>query len=183
MSSDFIDDLLNALTRVVTPDPGRLKEVLIISGMPEKTANLRYLAYNSQMLADRNRTVQFSAVAVLNNRRANHWRHGEIPKQISRVIFNRRWTFNPLDLFLNNLRCHGRLMDVIAASPARYTLFGILRTASDARPVDGAPIFDRISPVVAIPELDPAGIDIVKEFEHANEIRKTQIVGLPLYRR
>ena len=83
MSHDFIEDLRHALNRVVTADISKLKEILIISGMPEETENLRYMSFNRQIITEENRTMEFSAVAVINNRRAVHWRLEGYKKKIS----------------------------------------------------------------------------------------------------
>ena len=111
MGRDFIDDLLQALERVIPPDHKGLKEVLIVSGMPEATENLRYLSFNRQMVDEGDRCLEFSAVAVINNRRIPQWRLAGFRMQLSRLIFSAKWTRNPLDLFLNNLRCNEMLMD------------------------------------------------------------------------
>ena len=73
VSHDFIEDLIHGLDRVITPDAVMLREVLILSGMPRKTENLRYMSYNRQVETARNRVAIFSAVAVINNRRAQKW--------------------------------------------------------------------------------------------------------------
>ena len=65
MGANFIDDLLQAVHRVFTPDGSSLKEILIISGMPEETQNLRYLSYNRQVVEDDAVKTSFSAVAFV----------------------------------------------------------------------------------------------------------------------
>lgn len=183
MSHNFIDDLLCALDRVLTPDAGYLKDILIISGMPEKTANLRYLAFNRQVFEEEGRRREFSAVAVLNNRRAEKWRHRGLHKKISRLVFHSRWTFNPLDLFLNGIRCHSRLMDTIAAAPGRYTLLGILQTTEMRGPFDSRSRRHCIRPILAMPGIGNGDLKTVVAFEMENEICKSGFRIMPLYRR
>jgi len=65
---DYIDQLVHAIDRVVTPDAASLREILFVAGMPERTQNLRYLGYNRHIIAEEFRTLEFSAVAVINNR-------------------------------------------------------------------------------------------------------------------
>ena len=64
-----------------------------------------------QMVDEGDRCLEFSAVAVINNRRIPQWRLAGFRMQLSRLIFSAKWTRNPLDLFLNNLRCNEMLMD------------------------------------------------------------------------
>ncbi len=127
MNHDFIDDLLDALNRVMTPDVPVLKEILIVCGMPEKTASLRYLSLNRQGWNKENRSFEFSAVAVINNRRATRWRLEGYHKKLSQIVFNNRWTRNSLDLFTNNLRCNPEMVDILSAANGNYTLLGILK--------------------------------------------------------
>ena len=183
MSRDFIDELMDALNRVVTPDAAPLKEVLILSGMPEETQNLRYLSFNRQVVEDGDRTFEFSGVAVLNNRRAASWRLEGLQKKISRIIFSTRWTFNPLDLFLNNLRCNPAMMDILAGAAGNYTLMGLIQTGK----VYGTGFYQHeflnIHPVIAVPGIDDASLKTVADFEEANIIRKITIKGITLYRK
>jgi hypothetical protein len=182
MSHDFIDDLIKAVNRVMAPDAADLRDVLIVSGMPEKTENLRYLAYNRHVEADKGRTLEFSAVAVLNNRRIPRWRLAGPWKRISQAVFSTRWTRNPLDLFLNGLRVHPEVTDLLAALPADYTLLGILTLEE----VKGRGLIRRIArqvrPVVAAPGLEAAGLKRVEAFETANTIHQTRMIGYPLER-
>lgn len=183
MGHNFIIDILNALQRVAKLDTDLLREVLIISGMPDATQNLRYIGYNQQIVAEENRTLQFSAVAVINNRRARHWQLTGYQKKISRVVFSTKWTRNPLDLFLNNLRCQPDMMALLMSCDGTYTLLGILQTEK----VVGRGIFKQrlqfVQPVVAVPGLNAQTQATVAAFEAANEIRKTRVIGLPFYRK
>jgi hypothetical protein len=183
MGHNFINDILNALQRVATLDTELLREVLIISGMPEETQNLRYMGYNHQIVAEENRTLEFSAVAVINNRRVQQWELRGYQKKVSRVVFSAKWTRNPLDLYLNNLRCHPDMMALLMSCEASYTLLGILQTEK----VVGRGFFKQrlqfIQPVVAIPGLNEQTQAMVAAFEAANEIRKTRVMGLPFYRK
>lgn len=183
MSRDFIDELLNALNRVVTPDVPALREVLIVSGMPMGTENLRYLSFNRQTVTSENRKTDFSAVAVINNRRAAHWRLRGYHKKVSQVVFSTRWTRNPLDLFLNNLRCDPDMMNLLASSASDYTLLGILQV--DEKRGGGLlkRKFRHVRPVVAVPGFDRDKLEKVIAFERSNEIRKIRIRGFPLYRK
>ena len=127
MSQNFINDLTSALERIIRPDIALLKEILIVGGMPEKTENLRYLGFNRHVVQDgEDRTLEFSAVAMLNNRRIDKWRLAGYKKKVSQVVFSTRWTRNPLDLFMNALRCDDEIMDIFDSSSAPYTLLGIL---------------------------------------------------------
>jgi hypothetical protein len=183
MVRNFIEELIDAVNRVLTLDTALLKEVLIVCGMPEKTQNLRYLNFNRQLVAQENRTLEFSAVAVINNRRTANWALSGYRRKISQVVFSTRWTRNPLDLFLNNLRCSEALMEMLGSSSAGYTLLGILHI----REVQGTGILKRklhfIRPVVAVPRLNESELEKIKAFEAANEIQKTRILGLLFYRK
>jgi hypothetical protein len=182
MSHDFIDDLVQAVSRVMAPDVADLRDVLIVSGMPEKTENLRYLAYNRQVEAEKGRTLEFSAVAVLNNRRMPRWRLSGTWKKISQTIFSTAWTRNPLDLFLNSLRVHPEITDLLAALPADYSLIGILTIEEIKGRGLVRRIVRRVRPVVAAPGLDAAGLQRVEAFETATALHQTQMIGFPLER-
>jgi len=181
MSMDFISDLLDALKRVLEPDLEKLKEVLILSGMPTKTENLRYLSFNHHPILLNRRRCQFSAVAVLNNRRAMTWRLRGYRKRISQLIFHTRWTRNPLDFFLNNLRCDSRLMELLATSSCNYTLLGILQEGTSAANPVASTGYRWVRPVVAVPGLHGESLQVVESFENDNEIRQIQILGIPVY--
>lgn len=183
MNNDFIDDLIKAVTRVVTPNAPLLKEVLVIGGMPEPTQNIRYLSYNRHTAVERGRSCEFSAVAVINNRRAAEWQLSGYPKKISRWVFSSRWTRNPLDLFLNNLRCNPSAVAVLAGATSNYTLLGIL-TMTD---LHGSGMMHRRAqyscPVVAVPGIDAHALKTIQTFETANQIKKSGMIGLQLYRK
>jgi len=183
MGHNFISDIMDALKRVATLDMDLLREVLIISGMPEATQNLRYIGYNQQIVAEENRTLEFSAVAVINNRRVRQWQLEGYQKKLSRIVFSTKWTRNPLDLFLNNLRCQPDMMALLTSCEGNYTLLGILQTEK----VVGRGVFKQqlqfIQPVVAVPCLNTGAQATVAAFEAANEIRKTRVMGLPFYRK
>jgi hypothetical protein len=183
MNNDFIDDLIQAVSRVVTPNASLLKEVLVIGGMPESTQNLRYLSYNRHSSIDRGCACEFSAVAVINNRRARNWRLTGTPKNISRWVFSTRWTRNPLDLFLNNLRCDPSIMALLADAECHYTLLGILTMRDTHGAGPKHPAGQYICPVVALPGLDAVAIQTIQAFETANQIKKSGIIGLQLYRK
>lgn len=155
MGHDFVNDLVSALDRVITPDGHRLREVLIVSGMPEASENLRYLNFNRQVVDEDNRTLTFSAVAVINNRRISQWRLAGYQRSISQLVFSSRWTRNPLDLFLNRLRCHPELMDVLSSAPSRYTLLGILEIEETQGSGLSKRRYRHIRPVVAVPGAPP----------------------------
>jgi hypothetical protein len=183
MSNNFINDLIGALNRIVTPDIALLKEILIVGGMPEKTENLRYLSFNRYVHTKENKTIEFSAVAVLNNRRIEHWRLEGYHKKISQIVFSTRWTRNPLDLFLNNLRCDPGLMDIIGSASAHFSLLGILQVDE----VDNTGFLKRdvrtVRPVVVIPGLKEDDLKKVIEFETGNEIVKSKVRGILVYRK
>jgi len=183
MGHDFIEDLLDALKRVVVPDSEVLREILIVGGMPRNTQNLQYLSYNRQVTEDAGRTLILSAVAVINNRRVAKWRLKGYRQKLSQIVFDTRWTRNPLDLFLNNLRCDEEVMDILARAPGDYTLLGILQVEQK----EGSGLRSRkvrhLRPVVALPGLAPDDLEKVLAFETRNEIRKMKIRGLPVYRK
>jgi len=181
MGRDFIDDLLQALERGIPPDHKALKEVLIVSGMPETTENLRYLSFNRQVVDEGDRHLEFSAVAVINNRRIPQWRLAGFRMQLSRFIFSTKWTRNPLDLFLNNLRCSEALMDLLTEVRSNYTLLGILQIDSAEGQGLNRRQLRRVRPVLALPGLDEARITRVIHFEGANEMRKVKLAPFPLY--
>ena len=183
MSADFIDDLLKALERVGPLDSVSLKEILILCGMPESTQNLRYLNYNRQKVAESAHNSSYSAVAVLNNRRAHHWQLHGYTKKLSRIVFSTKWTRNPLDLFLNNLRCNPLVMEILASAEANFTLLGLLQIDD----IQGSGILKRrlryVRPVVTVPGLDPPELQEVVAFEKANVIKKARVKGIALYRK
>ena len=170
MKSNYIDDLIHAVTRVVTPNVPLLKEVLVIGGMPEKTQNLQYLSYNRNTTIAKGQSLEFSAVAVINNRRVDEWRLLGYSQKISRWVFSNRWTRNPLDLFLNNLRCDKAVMTVLDRAACNYTLLGIL-TVADLHSHRRA---QYICPVVAVPGIDADDIKSIQAFEKANQIKKNR---------
>jgi hypothetical protein len=181
MNSNYIDDLIRAVVRVVTPNVPLLKEVLVIGGMPEKTQNLQYLSYNRNTTIAKGRSLDFSAVAVINNRRADEWRLTGYSEKLSRWIFSNRWTRNPLDLFINNLRCDQAVMTVLDRADSNYTLLGIL-TVTD---LQGSGLIHRrgqyICPVLATPGVDADELKPIQAFETANQIKKTGLIGLRVY--
>ena len=183
MNNNFIDELIQAVTRVVKPNAPLLKDVLVIGGMPEQAQNLRYLSYNRHTTMEPGRSCEFSAVAVINNRRAGEWQLTGVPKKVSRWIFSTRWTRNPLDLFLNNLRCDPSVIAVLAGATSTYTLLGIL-TMTDFH---GSGLTNRraeyICPVVAVPGIDADALKTIQVFESGNQIKKSGMIGLQLYRK
>jgi hypothetical protein len=183
MKHNYVDDLIQSVSRVVKPNVGLLKEVLVIGGMPDETQNLQYLSYNRDTTIARDRCCEFSAVAVINNRRVGEWQLSGYPKKISRWIFSDRWTRNPLDLFLNNLRCDPSVTAVLNMATSDYTLLGILATTD----LHGSGLINRrahyISPVVAIPDLDADELRSIQAFEAANQIKKSGLIGLHVYRK
>ena len=168
MHLDFLDDLLSALDRLVPMDPEPLREILILSGMPEETENLRYLAYNRQVIQQADRNLEFSAMAVINNRRIARWRMQGFRRTLSRIVFHPLWTrHSPMDLFLNTLRNEPRMMDLMAASRKDYTLFGILQIEQ----IQTNRTSYLTQPVVALPGLEGPGLVTVSDFEKANQFR------------
>jgi hypothetical protein len=183
MSHNFINDLISALDRVITPDTKLLKEILIVGGMPERTENLRYLSFNRYVHEKDNETLEFSAVAVLNNRRTANWRLEGYQKKLSQLVFSTRLTRNPLDFFLNNLRCDPELMDLIGSANANYSLLGILNIEK----LEKTGLLKRkvrsIRPVVAIPGLKEDDLKKIILFENNNEIYKSKIKGMLVSRK
>lgn len=181
MKSNYIDELIHAVTRVVAPNVPLLKEVLVIGGMPEKTQNLQYLSYNRNTTIAKGQSLEFSAVAVINNRRVDEWRLTGYSQKISRWVFRNRWTCNPLDLFINNLRCDNAVMAVLDCAAGNYTLLGIL-TVTD---LHGSGLVHRraqyICPVVAVPGIDADDLKPIQAFEAANQTKKTGLIGLHVY--
>ncbi len=183
MSQNFINDLTVALNRVISPDAKLLKEILIVGGMPEKTEKLRYLSFNRQIVREDDRTLEFSAVAMLNNRLADQWRLEGYHKKVSQVVFNPRWTRNPLDLFLNAIRCETEIMDIVSASSAHYSLLGILQIEEIVKSGIVKRLVRRVRPVIAIPDLNPGEQEKIAEFERRQEIVKSSIKGVGYYRK
>lgn len=183
MKNNYIDDLIHSIARVVKPNVPLLKDVLVIGGMPDKTQNLQYLSYNRDTTLARGLSCEFSAVAVINNRRASEWQLSGYPKKISRWVFSARWARNPLDLFLNNLRCNPSVISALAGATSNYTLLGIL-TETD---LQGSGLTNRraqyICPVVAVPGIEVNALQTIQAFESANQIKKSGIVGLEFYRK
>jgi hypothetical protein len=183
VSPDFIGDLLNALKRVVPVDVALMKDILIVSGMPESSENLRYLGFNRQNFHEENRAIEFSAVAVINNGRIAQWRLTGYREKVSRIVFSSHWTRNPMDLFINSLRCSAEVMEALAACQARYTLLGILRVEETQGTGPGKRKVRSIRPVLAAPGLEGARLERVAAFEKANAISKSSVLGFPFYRR
>lgn len=183
MKNNYIDALIHSVARVVEPNVPLLKDVLVIGGMPDKTQNLQYLSYNRDTTLARGLSCEFSAVAVINNRRASEWQLTGYPKKISRWVFSTRWARNPLDLFLNNLRCSPSVIPVLTGATSNYTLLGIL-TETD---LHGTGLTNRraqyICPVVAVPGIEVNALQTIQAFESANQIKKSGIIGLELYRK
>jgi hypothetical protein len=183
LKNNYIDALIHSVARVVEPNVPLLKDVLVIGGMPDKTQNLQYLSYNRDTTLARGLSCEFSAVAVINNRRASEWQLTGYPKKISRWVFSTRWARNPLDLFLNNLRCSPSVIPVLTGATSNYTLLGIL-TETD---LHGTGLTNRraqyICPVVAVPGIEVNALQTIQAFESANQIKKSGIIGLELYRK
>ncbi len=172
MHHDFIDDLLEALNRIIQPDRDQLRELLIFNGMPEDTQNLRYLSYNQQQVVETEGTQRFSIAAVINNRRIAHWRLIGYREKISQIVFDPRWTRSPLDIFLIRLRCQAEVMDALEAAAARYTLFGILQIQSCQSGGWLRRNCNRIHPVVALPGAGADELVAIKAFEQAAGIER-----------
>ena len=182
MSQNFINDLIDSVNRVASPDVCQLKEILILCGMPAETKNIRYLSFNYHIGTQGDRTHIFSAVAVLNNRRMADFRLRGNRKKISEIIFNKKWTFNPLDFFLNRLRCDPGMMDIMAASVSDYTLLGIVKQEKSRGQGYYRHKYVEIHPVVAIPGISDWDLKHVTDFEAANHIRKVTLKGFTIYR-
>jgi hypothetical protein len=172
MSTDFIDNLLKAVSRNFSSDISALKEILIISGMPEETQNLRYLSFNRQTIQEDGAIKTFSAVALINNRRATQWLLKGYARKISQLVFSPRWTRNEMDLFINALRCSPDILALISSSPTAYSLLGILEIEDRGSPGVFKRWSRRIRPVLAVPRLNDIGQQQIAEFEHVNEIRR-----------
>ncbi len=174
MSADFINDLLEATQRVFSSDSADLKEVLIISGVPDNTQNVRYLSYNRQVYQEGGTRKAFSAVALINNRRAGQWLLQGYFKKISQLIFSPRWTRNELDLFINALRCSPDVITLIASSEASYSLLGIVEIEDHKDTGIFKRWSRRIRPALIIPGIKKTDLKKIIEFELANEIRKSK---------
>lgn len=172
MSTDFIDDLLQTIARVMPVEGKALKELLIISGVPETTQNLRYLGFNRHVVSSESGHKAFSAVALINNRRSDRWRLGGYAQKISQIVFSPRWTRNELDLFINALRCSPDIMDLMATAAPPYSLLGLLEIQDRSDTGIFKRWSRRIRPFLGIPGLDAKAIESVAAFEHLNEIRK-----------
>ena len=183
MHNDFVDDLIHAVNRVVTPNIPLLKDVLVIGGMPEKTQNIKYLSYNRNVTISKGRSCEFSAVAVLNNRRIRQWRLCGYAKKVSGWVFSTRWTRNPLDLFLNRLRCDSSMMATLSQTASPYTLLGILQMTDLVGNGDKNQPVQYIRPVVALPGADADALEAIQAFESANQIQKSGLIGLEFYRK
>lgn len=172
MHHDFIDDLLEALNRIIQPEKDRLRDLLIFNGLPEETQNLRYLSYNRQVVREGERTLLFSAVAVINNRRVAHWRLAGYREKLSKIVFNPRWTRSPLDLFLSRLRGEGAVMDILDKAAARYSLLGILYIEAQlpSRLIRRKRYGCR--PALVVPGIDDRTLEAIAAFEKANEIKR-----------
>jgi hypothetical protein len=183
LKNNYIDDLIHSVTRVVKPNVPLLKDVLVIGGMPDETQNLQYLSYNRDTTVARGMSREFSAVAVINNRRAPEWQLTGYPKTLSRWVFSTRWARNPLDLFLNNLRCNPSVISVLAGATSHFTLLGILTETG----LQGSGLTNRraqyICPVVGVPGIGADALQTIQAFESANQIKKSGLIGFHLYRK
>lgn len=182
MSQNYINDLIEAATRAARPDVRQLKEILILCGMPGETKNIQYLSFNNHTWTEGECAFTFAAVAVLNNRRAAEFRLKGNQKKISQIIFHKLWTFNPLDYFLNRLRCNSEMMDIMAAASSDYTLLGILTQEKERGKGYYRHKYLEIQPVAAIPKLSEYELKRVIEFETTNHIRKVTLKGFTVYR-
>jgi len=183
MYNDFVDDLIHAVNRVVTPNIPLLKDVLVIGGMPEKTQNLKYLSYNRNVTISKGRSCEFSAVAVLNNHRISRWKLSGYSKKVSGWVFSTRWTRNPLDLFLNRLRGDSSMMKILSQAGSPYTLLGILHMTDLVGNGDKSQPPQYIRPVVALPGADTDAMKVIQTFEAENQIQKSGLIGLEFYRK
>jgi hypothetical protein len=183
MYNDFVDDLIHAVNRVVTPNIPLLKDVLVIGGMPEKTQNLKYLSYNRNVTISKGRSCEFSAVAVLNNHRIERWRLTGYSKKVSGWVFSTRWTRNPLDLFMNRMRCDASMMAVLSQATSPYTLLGILNMTNLVGNGEKNQPAQYIRPVVALPNADADELKTIQAFEAENQIQKSGLIGLEFYRK
>jgi len=115
----------------------------------------------------------FSAVALINNRRAAQWLLKGYSKTISQIVFNPRWTRNEMDLFINALRCSPEIVALISSTAAAYSLLGILEIEDRGHTGIFKRWSRRIRPVLAVPGLDDLSQQSIAAFEGANEIRKS----------
>ncbi|WP_372677454.1 hypothetical protein [Desulfosarcina sp.] len=183
MKNNYIDALIQSVARVVEPNVPLLKDVLVIGGMPDNTQNLKYLSYNRDTTLARGLSCEFSAVAVINNRRVSEWQLTGYTKKISRWVFSTRWARNPLDLFLNNLRCSPSVISVLAGATSNYTLLGIMtETALHKTGLENRRA-EYICPVLGVPGIEVNDLQTIQAFESANQIKKSGIIGLELYRK
>lgn len=183
MNNDFVDDLIHAVNRVVMPNVPLLKDVLVIGGMPEKTQNLKYLSYNRNVTISKGQSCEFSAVAILNNQRIGSWQLSGYSKKISGWVFSTRWTRNPLDLFLNRLRCDLPTMAILSGATSPYTLLGILSLTDLVGNCDKNQPAQYVRPVVAVPGIDADALKTIQAFEAGNQIKKSGLIGLQFYRK
>ena len=84
---------------------------------------------------------------------------------------------------MNNLRCDPSVIAVLAGAISKYTLLGIL-TMTD---VHGSGLTNRraqyICPMVAVPGIDADALKTIQVFESENQIKKSGMIGLQLYRK
>jgi len=182
MTDNQINGLISALKREVEPDETRLKEILILSGMPEKAENLKYLGFNCHIIESDDGSIEFSAIAVINNHRVDYWRLDGLHRRLNRFLIDKRWTRNPVDIFISNLRCSPKMMNLLAASSGAYTLLGMLRYQVAQVAGERKRKVRHVRPIIAVSGIDGVGADMVAAFETANEIRTTKIKGLPFHR-
>ncbi|MDJ0811621.1 MAG: hypothetical protein QNJ02_08275 [Desulfobacterales bacterium] len=175
MHHDFIEDLLEALDRVIQPDRELLRDLLIFNGMPEDTQNLRYLSYNRQQLFEGDQTRCFSVAAVINNRRAAQWRLTGYREKLSQIVFNSRWTRSPLDIFLIRLRCQAAVIDILETAAARYTLVGIMQIEAHRSDHKWGSKRYQIYPVLGVPGLDATALATIEAFEQSTQIERNRV--------
>ena len=88
-------------------------------------------------------------------------------------------TRNPLDLFLNAVRCDTNIMDILKAAAFDYTILGLLQIEE----TQNSRLLKRkrrhIRPVLAVPGLSEEALAAIVAFEHNHEIRNTKLRASP----
>ena len=175
------NELIQCIERVLTPDYGLFRKVLLEVCPIDPTQSIHYLPYNQQEAYQNGRTLTLSLVAALNNRRVNKYRHGGVGKNLSRLTF--AGSSNLMDVFINRIRCDDGIVDAMAASKRDISVVGILQI-DDVQA--GRLIKTRlrsIRPLILLPGATAPGHETVLAFEKRNEIVKKKIFGLPIYKR
>ena len=160
----------------------RLKEILILSGMPEKAENLKYLGFNCHIIESDDGSIEFSAIAVINNHRVDYWRLDGLHRRLNRFLIDKRvdaqscgYFYQQSQVLTQNDEPAGRIQRCL--HPLGMLRYQVAQVAGERKRK-----VRHVRPIIAVSGIDGVGAGMVAAFETANEIRTTKIKGLPFHR-